>query len=823
MAEKVILEVDVTGVTQSLLDARATLQGYKLALEDAIATNGKYSKEAEIAKAMVDSQNKSVKQLEGQLTRIVQVQEATNESLQDLMKNGYEPANKTVDQNRKVLNALTAEYNKASKEQREKLAPAIKNVSDELKKQEGAVGDTRRNVGNYTESLMQAFSGLQGFGGQIVQVGQSIGAGVNAFKAAEGGVRGFGLALATTGLPLFISGVNLLIEAFSQFKPLADAVEVGVAQLKGAFDAIITGRSISEVAAQAAELARRMQGLDDAQLGASVTTARYDADIKKLLVQLRNKSNSYKDNQKVLEQLDEAERKSFELKRKLAQEEAMIEKQKYANKVGLTTAEIDALIERGEYQNKYTEERIKQLALESGYSEEVIRKTIANEQKAQKAVADAAEQKAKISDKELKRIADLQVAVINIEGESAVLREKIANRREQIDAAEKQRIDDIEKARQLASEKEVSRLNKIADENARLEKLRIESLLEGQEKEKALYELEFEKRIEDLRKAGLTEIQITELKNKEIAAIDARYAKKRVADKEATNRQIQEQEQKLQDELIAQADRAAQAQAAADLKMINNLTSFVTDALSKAAQLVNAFADQNIEALENQFQQGIIDERTYNQEAYELKVKAFKETKALNITQAVIATLQSSLNAFNSGLQAGGPFGLVLGAIFAAAAAAFGGAQIALIAKQQPPPPTFAEGGQVFNVGGKSHAEGGTLYRGSDGNTFEVERGEKIFVMKANASRHIDALGGLNMAFGGRSWSDSPIRYAADGGMIQDGGFAIRQTSERASDMAMLKQFAKSIAEEIPTPVVSVTEINKVNKSRNRSIKTSEL
>ena len=63
---------------------------------------------------------------------------------------------------RAELSRLTAEYTKLSEEERtqtdagKEMQQQIKSLSDSLKEQEKAIGDTRRNVGNYTDSIIEA-------------------------------------------------------------------------------------------------------------------------------------------------------------------------------------------------------------------------------------------------------------------------------------------------------------------------------------------------------------------------------------------------------------------------------------------------------------------------------------------------------------------------------------------------------------------------------------------------------------------------------------------------------------------------------------------
>jgi len=782
MAEKVILEVDVKGLAASILEAQATVDQYKNSLEELTEVYGQNSKEVKIAEAQVKAATKEQKSLEGQLLRTTQATQAFTGGVIDLSE-ATDFNNNSIEKNRKLYNALYAEYVRADKQTRDKLIPSMKKLSDTLKEQEKAVGDTRRNVGNYSESIGDAFKSLNLFGknvGSVIDPLKNMGLG---FKEAGGGVSGLNSVLASSLIFAIVPIIQGVVSVFSKFDSVLDAVEDGMSGVNIAFDymyGIINqvingtlslsdafnglGDGLSNAYDEGVKLSQALRDIEDAQLILNVQNAEANKQVDELLLKSRDRTKSERERIAVLDEASKIEEKNLQRNLELARQREEI-----------ATKELGRVIVQGLKDDE---------AKEKAYKAAIER--------------------------------------INLERESANLQEKITIRRNALLDSIDQEEAKVEANRKARYDAEQSRLEKLASENARLEKLRIESLQQGLQKELSLYELAFESRIEDLRSAGLTEIQITDLKLREISEIESKYAEKRIASDLYANEQIAEQRRKLNEDLIAEADRAAQAQADNDLKMINTLTSFITDSLGQAAQLVNDFTQQNIDALERQFREGVISETQYNREAYDLKVKAFKETKALNITQAVIGTLQASLNAFNSGLQAGGPFGLVLGAIFAAAAAAFGGAQIALIAKQQPPAPQFAEGGGI-DIGGKSHAQGGEDVYVGGRKVANVEAGEKLFVLKKTASRHIDALGGLNMAFGGRAWTDSPVSYAAEGGAITDGGFGIRQTSSEANTMATLNMFAKNIVESLPTPMVSVTEFEKVQTSKDRSVKVSEL
>lgn len=608
MAEKVVLEIDVNGLANSVLQAKANVDSYKLSVEELTEAYGENSKEVTIATAQLQAATKEQKQLEGQLLRTTQAQQALGESIIDLSE-AYDAENKSIDQNRKVYNALYAEYIKADKAGREKLQPTMKKINDTLKEQEKAVGDTRRNVGNYSEGFKDAIGGIL--------------SGVPALKGFQTAQLGVNAAMNANPIGAVVTLLTGLFEIFKQNADIADTVSFAIDGVTKALGFVIDTvvNTVTNFDKLTKAIANPFKFFYDLAKG-TAEAAKEGYNAAAALDEFELSAG------RVGREIDK-NNKAIEANRQLLKDKTKEEKERIAiaNKIAdIEIKNADLLVKKNEELLKAEQLRLK------GRS-----KTAAEQNKLEQIQADVDN-------------ARLEKETINAQRQTRI---NILLEKEKTDNLRGQA-----KTREQIYAEEQNRLNKLAEKGINDERiirqLEIDLMADGLEKELRLFDLQSEQREKQLYDAGASEIKIAEWRNAEIAKIEARYSGKKIADKEATNRQIQEQEQKLQDELIAQADRAAQAQADADMKMINNIVSFVTDALSQAAQLVNAFADQNIEALENQFQQGIIDERTYNQEAYDLKVKAFKETKALNITQAVIATLQSSLNAFNSGLQAGG-------------------------------------------------------------------------------------------------------------------------------------------------------------------------
>jgi hypothetical protein len=152
-----------------------------------------------------------------------------------------------------------------------------------------------------------------------------------------------------------------------------------------------------------------------------------------------------------------------------------------------------------------------------------------------------------------------------------------------------------------------------------------------------------------------------------------------------------------------------------------------------------------------------------------IKEKYFYKNKDAQIGQAVISTLQSAISAYSS-LAVIPVVGPALGAIAAAAALVFGYKQVALIKAQkyQSGLPTAGGGGEAAKppmanygqnyekggmIGGKRHAEGGTL--------IEAEKGEAIMTRGA-VTMFQPMLSMMNQMGGGTSFAPSLMTTSYD-------------------------------------------------------------
>jgi|GEM_PF-6009418 len=136
----------------------------------------------------------------------------------------------SIAHNRAELSKLTAEYKNLAnptKEQTEK----IRQLTETLKAQEAAIGDNRRNVGNYKESLDAVIGSSGIFGSQISQMtGQFSGvtAGLGTVARGFGTLRG---AIISTGIGALIVLLGSLVAYFS-------STDTGATKLAGVMGAL---------------------------------------------------------------------------------------------------------------------------------------------------------------------------------------------------------------------------------------------------------------------------------------------------------------------------------------------------------------------------------------------------------------------------------------------------------------------------------------------------------------------------------------------------------------------------------------------------------
>ena len=758
----------------------------------------------------------------------------------------------SVDQLRKMLSVVSAQWAQLSEEERQNsnegvtLSKQKLDLTNRLKELESATGDNRRNVGNYTASIIEAGNKMGIFGGtfgNILSSLEGMKAGLTATRsglaAASGGATGFAgamnvvkVAIASTGIGLLVIAIGLLIFWLSKVDPVVDKVEQVFAGFGAAIDVVKTtilkfiegiksvgdlmsklgdivknpvasfkalAGSMAEAAIEAAKLKEAQQDLADAQQVQEVLTARANQQVKELILQSKNRSLSEKERQDLLAKAAKIDQEDFDRKSRLAEEGLRIQTTAIAMKADLNAQEIAGLKKKGvEY------------AIELLNQGKIMQEDVDAYKKA-----------------ELEKIAILD--------ETTSRQEKIQN---QSDALEEKRQAKLEAQRKAAADAEKKRAEEAQKKQEKIikdlqEQLAYAEALAGKNPTQKQLDDIYQKRLDLLSKQKLSETAYqTELikfwddydaaveeRQKRIADNAKRLAEEQLAaEKEAIARRI-EQEQIDGDKAQAERDKKRQAY----------ITDFENDLAIRQLQGESLY-QLRLEQLERERTAEILAaekvgaDTTKIMQKYELLQVQIKRDaqrsmlgtladglgtvadllgkntvagKAAGIAQATINTylgVSQVLAAPPSGPE---PFNTITKAVSIATTIGTGLANVANIVKV---PTKFESGGIAGMTGGKRHSAGGTKYYGEDGNVVELEQGENWYVLNRGASKAINALSALNTQYGGVDFS-MPVT----GGMFADGGMVSRslQMPDLNPQIAML---LADVISEI-RPVVDVKDI----------------
>ena len=463
------------------------------------------------------------------------------------------------------LQELTKEANKLNKEI-SKLPIGSDDFiqkSKQLQQVSGNVTDVRNQIKGTTQASDALKNSFGGVLNQIPGFGPLSGM-LNQAKGGVGGLTsGFGLlrgAIAATGIGALVLIVMALISAFSKFTPVIDKVEQilsglsaviseitqriqnfgaglwdiitgtpgGVDKLKSSFDGLAD--SIGAAYDAGVQLKKLQQDLEDLNRGIAITNAEHETQIDRLILQSKNRSLSLKEQNDLLRQAK------------------TIAEENFKSNDELDKKNLEALIKEAQLSSKLTEQEILQLA----------QGTLAQEVEYSK--------RGTISDELLQKLTDAQVKVIEAEGKTNNLKEKIANReaaiREKQEADLDKALDAELKRKEKLAKAEEDRLKKEVDAKKNIEDLKIQLIDDAMTREIEQVQLSTERKMEAL--VG-TEDQIREQKSilkilelETIAEIEDRYALA-AAEKDKKNKDDQAKRDKEQaDEKKRMAEEIAQ-------------------------------------------------------------------------------------------------------------------------------------------------------------------------------------------------------------------------------------------------------------------------
>lgn len=710
----------------------------------------------------------------------------------------------------------TAELNKMSEAERTtseagiNLSESTKALSDKLKTLESSIGDNRRNVGNYAEGVKEGILQTNGLTG-------ATGAMVGGLKSSIGGVRAFNAALKANPIMLVVSVILLLMSTIEKLMnrntELSTSLKAAFAPFKVIFERLldwITGlfkgvawvleniskgvvwlldnlglisEETKKAADAAAQLEKETQRIYQAETDALVPMAKMRREMEELKNIAADQTKSAKERQDALQA---AQAKLQEIKKsELDILEAKYKQIKVQNSLSYTSAEDarkeqEALAALDEAKAKYATQEKEIIGQISGIENQENAKRAA----AAKAAADA---KKKAEEDRIKAIADAEKKAAD-------------ERKAQQDLILKQYGEAVTALQLDIAEKEVAggqatleEQKRVIDERLAMEKYRRDQNLIGEQ--------EYNNNVRAI--------------NLEFAQMVADDNAAR-AEKEKNRKALDLENQRMLNDALATNDLESQL-ARLDAQ--------------KAAEIANAEAiGADTAAIEQRYD--ILKEER-KKEYYNAQLNMASQTasqlvnllgqesaagKAFAVAQATINTYLGASKAIADG----GFWGIAQAAIVIAA----GLKQVMSIVKTKEPDTKistntrkFAKGGQIY---GASHSQGGVTFTGDNGQRFEAEGGENVYILNKKASGAINALSALNMEYGGRSFGSSGVYRYANGGKIQVAGngsvsFPNDVTLSDTSLMKLASIMYDSVAA-IPNPQVAVTDINAENEQYNSVI-----
>ena len=718
--------------------------------------------------------------------------------------------------NTKALNKMSVEQ-RTNTESGKQMVAQTKEISDKLKELEKGVGDTRRNVGNYAVDFEAATAYLGGMTGATGQMIKGMTGGIASIKA-------FNAALMANPFVAIASAILAVISAIGKLMDRNNELAVSVKTILAPIELIIT-KVLDAVAALFAEIVKVFEWLAEAYIKVynwlglisdetvkSIETARgmaqvqrdiYNAETDNVLVLARQRRELEKmktivaDQTKSLQERTEAADRGVEILRQMEEAELGVLRAKYEqikaqNALSYTSdedrrKEVEALAALEQKQAEYEAQRRELIGQRSGFeSTERANAAAADKKraedyaKAQKEAAEKAKKAKEDADKKAAETAKRVQQEVLKSYETGITELQLRIRERNIGIVDKRKsLEDQNELNQAILEKERYRLEQGLITQAEFDNIRYEQQVAFQEKVAAIEAEE-------------------EAKRKEAKAMD--LENQRAIEEENITSDFERETLRLEQQY--QMEVAAAEKVGADVTLIEAKYAQIREKREK--ELVNAKLQMTADI------------------AGQISNIMGQESAAGKVFALAQATINTYLGA-SKAIAQGGIWGVAQAAIVIAA----GLKQVASIAKVKEDVPKtntsvrkYAKGGQIF---GPSHSQGGVTFVGSNGQRFEAEGGENMYILNRKASSAINALSALNMQYGGRSFGGSNVYKYADGG-----GFDVLSAQSLTNlnkavkkDVDLSPKTIAAIAlafvdgvQNAPNPVVSVQDITDVQQGR---------
>lgn len=355
---KLQLQADASKNAKTIAELTKQNKGLKKIIADAPKEGTeeykKFEKQLDAAKKQYAQNKAEITKFNKELRTGVKQVEATESSLKGLSKR---------------LKDAETQYKLLSKEQRKAadgraLQRTIKQTRAELLKAEKGLGDYRRQVGNYTRSLVGLNSGIGTIAVSVGQLGGTLRGLPALFRAASAGAKALILSLGP--IAILIAAITA---ALSRFQPVIDRVSQVLDGLGAAVDVITerVGRLAKVVAAyQTGGTLAALDTVKDAFSGIGeeiINDTNAAIELKAALQELRrNEAND-------LVRLAEIERDVADARRKSAE----LEQTDRAAAADELQKAIDLIEERGRIELRNATERARVLREQVGLSAETTR------------------------------------------------------------------------------------------------------------------------------------------------------------------------------------------------------------------------------------------------------------------------------------------------------------------------------------------------------------------------------------------------------------------------------------------------------------------
>lgn len=839
-----IFEINVQPIAEQLSALGAQIDSAKKKYAELKQTQGEYAESTIKAKADVNALTKEYKSIETVINNNTKALYALDKTAEESLKTRKFESN-SIDTNRKLYNSLYNELIRQKKPTEDQIN-LVKQLSDALKKQESALGDNRRNVGNYAEGFKSAFGAitqavpaLKGFetaqsGVNAVMSANPIGGLITLFFALKEIVGGN--AVVADQLKFAFDAINkgfgyvidVVVETVSSFDKLTNAIKHPIDFIKN------LGSGMAEATKEGYLASKQLDEFTVSNARTAAAIAENDIQVQALTKSLKDKTKTEKERIAIANKIADLEIGNTKLSAKLAQDELNTEKLRLKGRTQSAEDEAKIITLQSKVRQAIAEQDI-------ANSQRQTRINILLEKEATKALKDNKDEQLKIIEQHLKDVQALndefnlsereklnkkyqdKIDILNSDNENELaLQIKINNERNEALAKfdeEAQKKIEAQKKKNAETEKAINaqKFNDQIEQNKRSLDLELEAvdLSVGNEQEKANRKRDIQLKYLEEQLAltreyfgadgVITQAELDGIQKIENAIVKARQGLQK-KDEKATfgssiglsKDDISEVQQGLQ--TVQTAVNAIGAVLSASTEVRLNEIEAEKNAEIQAVQessLSKEKKEEKIRAIE----------KKYAMEKYEAEKKAFETNKALQIVNAVIAGALGVVSAFQ--------LGPIAGAIAAVAIAATTAAQIAVIASSKmPPPPKFAKG-----VIGLDGAGNGT----SDSIDAKLSRGESVMTAKAT-ERFAPMLAQMELAVGNKpNFQLGKHKFATGYIPTSDGGFYARSASASMLTNSELVKGFESAVKKMPSPTLNYNEFSQFTNSVENSVAISEL